>query len=323
MGAIQSQIFEGSGGTSGEEISKPVPSVLIGLGGSGKEVLMRLRKRFYDRYVTRDPEFVRFVFVDTDAQTFVPQNKQTDSFLAVYPDENEKVVCPITKDQYEQTFRKLADKVDSDHLDWLKLDLRTIGHKSLEHGAGTHRQFGRLAFFLNYQAIRRTTEEQIKQVLKYASSHSTEVESDRIEIVIVTSLAGGTGSGMFIDTAYMVRQILDRPDYLRLLGKSITVIAYLPEMFRDKPSELPKKRQNSYAALLELEYYGTPRTGDEVFVGKLPGGAGPAAAHGSRPSGTARRKPRSTVPAGIPASWSTTSTTSMQRARCPSTKSTR
>ena len=274
MGPVQNQILEGNSGSSGPNMSKPISTVLIGLGGSGKEVLMRLRKRFHDRYVTKDPGYVKFVFIDTDAQTFVPQNKQVDAFISVYPEEDEKVVCPINKDQYEQTFRKLADKNESDHLDWLKLDLRTIGHKSLEHGAGTHRQFGRLAFFLNYLAIRRTTEEQIKRVLRYASANATEVESDRIEVVIVTSLAGGTGSGMFIDAAYMVRDILNRPDYLRLLGKSITLIAYLPEMFKDKPSELPKKRQNAYAALLELEHYGTPRTGDEVFVGKLPHGLG-------------------------------------------------
>jgi hypothetical protein len=91
--------------------------------------------------------------------------------------------------------------------------------------------------------------------------------------VIVTSLAGGTGSGMFIDTAYMIRDILKRPDYMGLLGKSITLIAYLPEMFGDKPAELPKKRQNAYAAMLELEYYGTPRTGDELFVGTFRGQA--------------------------------------------------
>ena len=164
---------------------------------------MRLRKRFFDRYVSRNPEFVRFVFVDTDAQTFVPQNKQVDAYLSVYPEENEKVVCPITKDQYEQTFRKLADKVDSDHLDWLKLDLRTIGHKSLEHGAGTHRQFGRLAFFLNYRAIRRTTEEQIKQVLKHASSHSTEgrVGSDRGRPDRHLRSRGAPAARMFIDPA--------------------------------------------------------------------------------------------------------------------------
>lgn len=146
-----------------------------------------------------------------------------------------------------------------------------MGHKSLEHGAGTHRQFGRLAFFLNAGAIRRTFENQLKLLLKHAAAASTEVDDERVEVVIVTSLAGGTGSGMFIDMAYMVREMLDRSDYSRLVGKSITLIAYLPEMFRDKPSELPKKRQNAYAALLELEYYGTPRTGDEIFVGQYNG----------------------------------------------------
>lgn len=83
MAAVKSLIVEG--GTSGTtvQIEKPIPTLLIGLGGSGKEVLMRLRKRFHDRYITKDPGYARFVFIDTDAQTFVPQEKQNEAFRGI------------------------------------------------------------------------------------------------------------------------------------------------------------------------------------------------------------------------------------------------
>ena len=273
--AIKTLIVEGGAGVAAAQIDKPVPTLLIGVGGSGKEVLMRLRKRFHDRALPAGPGYARYVFIDTDAQTFVPQDKSNEAFQAVLPTVSETIACPITKEQFDHTFQRLAEEVDADHLYWLKPGLQAVGHKALEHGAGTHRQFGRLAFFLNAEAIRRTIKNQLEGLLRHAAANPTEVDDQRLEVVIVTSLAGGTGSGMFIDTAYMVRAMLNRPDYGGLLGKSISLIAYLPEMFQDDPATLNKKRQNAYAAMLELEYYGTPRTGDEVFVGQVKGHEAP------------------------------------------------
>ena len=36
---------------------------------------------------------------------------------------------------------------------------------------------------------------------------------------------------------------------------------------------LDRFRQNTFASFLELEYYGTPRTGDELFVGEQQDGS--------------------------------------------------
>ena len=147
--------------------------------------------------------------------------------------------------------------------------MRTVGPGAVEDGAGTHRQFGRLAFFVNYAAIRQQIKVQIEEVLAYATEHAAEVSPDRIEVVIVTSLAGGTGSGIFLDVAYLVRDLLSHPDYDALRIKHVTIVAFLPEMFRNAgESLLPRLRQNAYAALLELEYYGTPRTVDALYLGE-------------------------------------------------------
>jgi hypothetical protein len=249
-----------------------IPTVFVGLGGSGKSVLMRLRKQFHDRFTnwgSRFDRFARFVFVDTDRGEFAPRSQSNAMFADVIPRESEVVESTISRAEFQRIFDNLEMRVESDHLHWLKPSMRTVGPGAVEDGAGTHRQFGRLAFFVNYAAIRQQIKAQIEEVLAYATKHATEVAPDRIEVVVVTSLAGGTGSGMFLDVAYLVRDLLSHPDYDALRIKHVTIVAFLPEMFRNSgESLLPRFRQNAYAALLELEYYGTARTGDALYLGE-------------------------------------------------------
>jgi hypothetical protein len=275
MSDVESRILSISGGTvfKEETLTKPVPTVFIALGGSGKDVVMRLRKRFFDRFHTKDPGYARFVFIDTDTQKFVPKEEKAESFAELQPNQNEMVACPITSAQFHRVFSDLRARVNCDHLAWLKQEMERVGAQSVEHGAGTHRQMGRLAFYLNYAAIRHTIQRQIDEILRFAADNPNSVEENRIEVVIVMSLAGGTGAGMFIDVAYLVQDILGLPNYRTLKGKSVTLIAFLPGMFDHQKDLLPRFQQNAFAAFMELEYYGTPRTGDELFLGEHRNGA--------------------------------------------------
>ena len=57
---------------------------------------------------------------------------------------------------------------------------------------------------------------------------------------------------MFLDVAYLVRDLLSHPDYDALRIKHVTLVAFLPEMFRNSGESLmPRLRQNAYAALRE------------------------------------------------------------------------
>ncbi len=273
--AVESRIHSLGGSAFREEtLTRRVPTVFVALGGSGKDVVMRLRKRFFDRFQTKDPGFARFVFIDTDTQSTTPLEEKDDSYAELAPNQDELVDVPINPAQFEKTFHDLNAKVNCEHLSWLKLEMERITPQAVAHGAGTYRPMGRLAFYLNYTAIRATLEYQIEAALRFAAEDAANVDDSRVEVVILMSLAGGTGAGMFIDVAYLVKDILNQPRYQTLSGKNITLIGFLPGVFEDQKPLYERLQQNAFAAFLELEHYGTPRTGDELFLGDLRDPAG-------------------------------------------------
>ena len=70
-----------------------------------------------------------------------------------------------------------------------------------------------------------------------------------VEVYIVGSIAGGTGSGMFLDVAFLTR---NRDDFLNITG-----VLALPRVFMGKPfTDLVQS--NAYGALKEIEYFWNP-----------------------------------------------------------------
>lgn len=93
----------------GDTLTKPVPTIFIALGGSGTEVVMRLRKRFFDRFQTKDPGYARFVFIDSDPQSFAPRRERSEPFGELQPNQNELAAVPITGAQFQRVFADLCE----------------------------------------------------------------------------------------------------------------------------------------------------------------------------------------------------------------------
>lgn len=117
------------------------------------------------------------------------------------------------------------------------------GNESAE-GAGQMRALGRIAFLTAVPNIYR---------LLMAAFSEVEQESSgrRPRVVIASSLAGGTGSGMFLDIAMLIRFLVSEDAH-------ITGHFLLPEVFAAR--SLPQRLwPNSYAALQELTHMARPR----------------------------------------------------------------
>ncbi|WP_373480656.1 tubulin-like doman-containing protein [Geminocystis sp.] len=234
-------------------------TICIGLGGTGRDILMQIRRLIVDRYgKLRELPVVSFVHIDTDKGASQVSGLKTGD---TYHGENilfkpaETLTATMNKQEIDDLSKGLERRSEYerespyDHIcSWFpKQILKDV--KSIENGAGAIRPVGRLAFFHNYSKI----QEAIRTADNATIGHSQKLLTKNIvvesgtNIIIVGSLCGGTGSGTFIDMAYSLREL-----YGYEIDSEIT--AYLiiaPELYGNTPSV----KANTYAALKELNYY--------------------------------------------------------------------
>ncbi|MCX7406662.1 MAG: hypothetical protein NTZ32_01100 [Planctomycetales bacterium] len=288
-----------------------VPTLYIGLGGTGRNVLLNFRKALYDEYGNCRPKCCRFLVIDTDEQ-------QKDSLedgealvsTRLQSDKGEFIGCNISVAKYDATMSSFEDKNDRRYKSWLHPNFRKlVPPANMSQGAGTYRQAGRLAFFMQFPTIRDQVTRHLENMFDEAAEAGLEVfpgypatvDTKSLEVVIVTSLAGGTGSGAFIDMAYLVQDLITRQvvQAVKDVASHITLVAFLPTIYaRKHPTLASRFRQNAYASLLEMEHYSTFRPedsfGDAGNDTGLKGVGGEFRVNWSNPTGTdqiIRRRP--------------------------------
>lgn len=238
-------------------------TICIGLGGTGKEVLMRIRRLIVDRHQTLEAmPIVSFVHIDTDRGGRGNAGLRSGNVyhgvdLRFKPAET----VSATMNRIEvNTFVQGMEKRNEydrqgpyDHIKrWFPPHLlRDI--RGIEEGAKGIRPVGRLAFFHNYRQIKEAIDTAANRTLGHEETMLRKgliVEPD-LNIFVVASVCGGTGSGMFLDVAYHLKR--------QFGGENVEIFAYLvisPELYGGTPG----MNANAYAALKELNYYTTPGT---------------------------------------------------------------
>lgn len=229
-----------------------VPTVLVGVGGTGAEVLLRVRRLIEESYGSlKKFPIVSFLWVDTDKDYKIGNPEAAGSPLK----DNEKHWASVSG-------KEVSDIMANMHKfpwieSWFPQELeRNIG--ALEAGAGQIRACGRFAFFYNYHAIKARFNEACNRVKGHENfmqdMHDTRVNSNGLNVFLVGSLSGGTGSGMLLDLGYCIR------DWLKGQGSPlITAIAPMPNAFAEvKVGD--RVLANGYAALMELSYFSDYRT---------------------------------------------------------------
>ena len=217
-------------------------SLLIGVGGTGQKILLDVRQRLLQKYGGLEKlPIVSFLLLDTDQAIFTKNPNYSD---AANLDNADKVHCTVHGvENLRKTLREYP------HLrEWL--DPRTLSG-DIHQGAGAVRARGRLAFFWNYDTISKRLQEEYTEITKDASKaiaikNGLQV-SEGVTVYIVGSLLGGTGSGMFLDLAYTVKQLFKTQRMLEIIG-----IFSIPP---NTSAVAVDNRPNAYASLLELNHY--------------------------------------------------------------------
>jgi hypothetical protein len=262
-----------------------VPTLFIGLGGTGKEILQRFRKSLNEEYGSPRTPFAQTLVFDTDMQegTDIPKGEDAAAYADVRlrADQGEWYTVEIKPDLYEQAKADFTKKNDRRYEKWLHPEFfKFVPEASVRDGSGGYRQAGRLAFFIHYKKIREAIENKLAEMTAYMADANLRalddfnVETSNLEVVIITSLAGGTGAGMFMDTAYLVRDILStNPQFRRRaqfdpagLNSNVAFIGLMPTPYTRKDAAMKERFElNGYSAMLELEHYNTPRPEDNFF----------------------------------------------------------
>ena len=231
------------------------PTVLIGLGGSGKDVMLRVRRIMYEKYRTRGLPVMRYIWADTDTD-FRTLGAGLDIVdKQVEFDGNERV--PLSVDA--PTLERLYNNPDANQniFSWYPLEFKNLmeGASLLTHGAGQIRAGGRLALHLHRAAFVDKVKRMYEEVSNTASKSAAErlgfdVDPAEREVILICSMAGGTGSGSFIDAAFMIKQAIP--------GVRVTGILFVPSVFErilEKDEDRRILGANGYAAFMELDYY--------------------------------------------------------------------
>lgn len=222
-------------------------SLLIAVGGTGHKILLDVRQRLLQKYGSLDKlPIVSFLLLDTDQAIFSKNPNYSD---AANLDNADKI--HVSVHGVEQLRRNLREYP---HLrDWLD---PKILQGDIHQGAGAVRARGRLAFFWNYDQISKRIQEEVVEITKDDSKAKAQKNglrvSEGVTVYVVGSLLGGTGSGMFLDLAYVVRELLKSQRMLETVG-----IFSIPP---NTAAVAVDNRPNAYASLLELNHYTDPST---------------------------------------------------------------
>lgn len=225
-------------------------TLYVGIGGTGVASLLKIKKCFIDSY-GEIPPMIGFLAIDTDTSAYnksVTSNHGEEIKLAP----SELLVCSVrgALNVYRNN-PKTYDWVPSQNTDKLSA--------IQGQGAGAVRSNGRFIAYYNNQLIKnniQATLTKIHQLIPHGSKYEIDTNIGGIEyatnINVIASVAGGSGSGMFIDVLCIIKEAIQQ----HAIECKIYPWIVLPEIFKaisNGPS-MANVLYNSYGAIRELDY---------------------------------------------------------------------
>jgi hypothetical protein len=242
------------------------PTLLIGIGGTGQKVLIQLKARFLRNY-GEVPRAVSFLCFDTDPAA--EKTKFDDREVSLVTDTELINLGGIET----QNIIKNLDRYPAIS-SWIIEDKERIPTRAVVQGAMQVRPIGRLALFWKVETMFSKMMEAIRGLTRVDDFTN---EERGVNIFIISSVCGGTGSGSILDVAYLSRQALDRSGISSSLCYINAVLA-LPSVFPNVAKI--GIESNAYATLTEVDYfmetgswnidYGNPRVATVEFENQRP-----------------------------------------------------
>lgn len=230
-------------------------TLFVGLGGTGADMLIRIKNEVKRRMVLPQvngkivgdtPRNIGFLAFDTDSNTKL----KTWGVASFDPFGSE--FCSLAVDNMPNVIANRKQLAENDDPVWKWYD--KIDPTAGMDGAGGLRQIGRLMMFENIGKIYSTLQEKIKKLVQVNEGLKN------VMVVVVAGIAGGTGSGTFIDMAYLIRNVLEN---LEVKNKRLLGYIVLPDVNLLKGGQPSRLWANGFACLKELDYWMAPGSDEQ------------------------------------------------------------
>ena len=225
-------------------IEQMVPTIIIGAGGLGKEILKRLKTRYsehWDEIKQKGKLFIQAIDYGEEDAAWLSTDEKYDLMDITS-------IMELIGDSDVSDFPEISE--------WLNVDVwnRILTGNYYNFNTEMERQVGRLSFFLslNYTNNRIPLGDKLKELIK-------KPESGFLNIFIISSTCGGTGSGIAIDLAYVIRHIARKNN----VKVNIAGVFLLPELIDSYEKDYLEA--NTWAFLEELQYFMVPDVRKRVF----------------------------------------------------------
>lgn len=224
-------------------------TLFIGLGGTGMKSILKTKQLYTDAF-GKVPSIIGFLGIDTSTEEFTHDLK-TDDGETIQLDANEQVKLTISGPSAYYNNHK-------DSFSWIpKRNVAALAGLSA-NGAGQIRTNGRFSFTINYAQIERSFDQAIKNIRDAQNldgNDNWELVDDKLQIYMVFSLSGGTGCGMFLNMAFLIKDKLG--DDCVLNGYAV-----LPNTYHGCGQFVGA---NAYGAMLDADYIMKNFTIDNPF----------------------------------------------------------
>ena len=221
------------------------PTIIIGLGGIGSDICCRVSKLVENEDQRRR---IKFVCIDTDINDLANRRAEDSRIITIQTSQ------PYIVGNYLETNVRAREE-------WFPVHNILMG-KTPTEGAGQVRAISRMAF---EEAVREGELQKLNKTIETLFYLDGASGPQAMRVIIVSTLAGGTGSGIVLPVALYIRNFLETR-----FRKSASVVRgffLLPEiLFGNKsPEECSSLCCNAYASLRELDAF--MRRGDGALAG--------------------------------------------------------
>ena len=219
--------------------------LVIGLGGVGSRTVCNLKGMMVDDIIPEDN--IHFLMIDSD----IPEMEQTIEDSKEHVGFNALEVLSIYRPNIENI---LADGIKKNPVhpnlaNWMDADFPDV--TVTKDGAHGNRQIGRLMFSNAYEDIRMLLFDRLEEIHDKANGNW-------MDVIIVSSLSGGTGSGILSDLTYNIRAYGKAKKWANLrIGGCLLMpdVIFGNKSVTEDPELMFRMMANGCAALKEVDYY--------------------------------------------------------------------